>query len=279
MFVRAGLIVVFAGVIGVPAVSQPVPGSGGTVPAEAAQLAQSCSAHKFETTVKFTKDGQTRRSNVKLCGTLGQTDAQWMTTLRDAANKVRISDSMPPEAQQQVIAAIEAELARLEAQIASTRSATTLTLPRKMAEAPPSARAPLPEYSSLPPLPPPLPARTAAATSSAIAALPPVPPRLTIRCALTTDLRDPEPCATIEENTRLEIRAEENLPSGLQLRFLRKGELRGTISLAAMRPGQTLRVRTPQKLCTGVVRSSAQIEIVKGAGQVVDTRGPFDLRC
>lgn len=271
--------------------------AGGNAPVDQV-LAQSCSAHKFETKVQFTAaNGERRQSNVKMCGTLGQTDAQWANTLRDAAKKVRTNDSMPEEAKQQVIAAISAELVRLDAGSGAAAPATGFALtpagPRETA--PPSAGG-LPGYSSFQPLPPPIApaapatAITANAASSGVASaatmmLPAIPPpRLTILCGLTTDLRDPGPCSTLERTTQLQVRADESLPAGLQLRFVRKGDIRGSINLAPMRQGQTVMLRTPSKLCAGVLRTTAQIEIVKvggasGAGQLLDKRGPFDLRC
>ena len=262
-------------------------------------VAQSCTAHKFETKVQFTApNGERKQSNVKMCGTVGQTDAQWANTLRDAARKVRSSDSMPEEAKQQVIAAITAEVVKLDASSSAVAPVTAFTLPRAGArEAAPSSGGGLEGYSSFQPLPLPIapaapaPSTTSASSSGAIASvaattmLPTIPPpRLTILCGLTTDLRDPGPCTTLERTTQLQVRADENLPAGLQLRFVRKGDIRGSINLAAMRRGQSVMLRTPSKLCAGVLRTTAQIEIVKvggasGTGQLLDRRGPFDLRC
>ena len=262
-------------------------------------LTQSCSAHKFETKVQFTApNGERRQSSVKMCGTVGQTDAQWANTLRDAAKKLRTNDSMPEEAKQQVIAAITAEVAKLDASAAAIAPVTAFTLPKASTRevAPSTAGGGLEGYSSFQPLPPPIPPSASTTTTSALGStvaagtgattmLPAIPPpRMTILCGLTTDLRDPGPCTTLERTTQLQVRADENLPPGLQLRFVRKGSLRGSINLAAMRQGQTVMLRTPSKLCAGVLRTTAEIEIVKvggtsGAGQLLDKRGPFDLRC
>jgi hypothetical protein len=288
-------IAIAAPLVAQPA-SQPDPAADPTPVDEV--LAQSCSAHKFETKVQFTAaNGERKQSNVRMCGTVGQTDAQWANTLRDAARKVRSNDSMPEEAKQQVIAAITAEVAKLDGPSAAIAPVTAFTLPKS----PPSEKAPsgaegLAGYSSFPPLPPPVAASpstpvadsaqssgttvpAASATSVATPLLPLIPPpRLTILCGLTTDLRDPGPCSTLERTSVLQVRADENLPAGFELRFVRKGTIRGSINLAAMRHGQTVMLRTPSKLCAGVLRTTAQIEIVK-AGAVVDKRGPFDLRC
>ena len=45
-------------------------------------------ARKFETTVEAVVDGKKRGSKVRLCGKEGQTDADWASTLKDAAKKV-----------------------------------------------------------------------------------------------------------------------------------------------------------------------------------------------
>jgi hypothetical protein len=256
--------------------------------ADAAKLLESCSAHKFETVVQFTgTNGKRRQSKVKLCGTEGQTNAQWAVTLRDAARKVGSNASMAPEARAQVIAAIEAELAKIEPLKPSSAAATTLTLPRDSAKAALSPSAPagrLPEYSSLPPLPAPV--AVSAAGSAAATAMPPlIAPRLTVRCKLANEVGEAGSCATMEKATQLLVRADENLPAGLRLRFLRKGDERGEVYLTAMTQGQTLRVRPPQALCAGIIRSSAQIQVVQGGaggsgtGQLVQTLGPYELRC
>ena len=54
-------------------------------PADAKALIDTCAAHKFETIVSdVTADGQPKKSRVKLCGQPGQTDAEWIATLKDA---------------------------------------------------------------------------------------------------------------------------------------------------------------------------------------------------
>ena len=82
----------------------------------------------------------------------------------------------------------------------------------------------------------------------------------------------------LEPGTRLSIRADENLPSGIKLRFLRRGEARGEIALAAMRQGQSVQLRLPDKLCVGVSSSKVEIQVL-GSGRVVETLGPYNLRC
>lgn len=283
MTMRLALLAAATAVFAVGVKAQPLPSPDAPSP-DVAALVQSCSAHKFETVVQFTKDGNRRQSKVKLCGTVGQTDAQWAGTLRDAANKIMLNEDMPMEGRQQVAAALKAELARLDAASASGTGVASLKLPRetlKIASLPPPV-APVSssrDYTALPPLPAPITAASSTAAASAGAVARPLPPRLTIRCLSPSDFGAVGSCATMEKDTLLAVRADESLPAGLRLRFLRKGDERGEVTLAAMRQGETLRVRPPARLCTGVVRSSAQIQIVKGGDQVLNTLGPYELRC
>ena len=283
MTMRLALLAAATAVFAVSVAAQPLPSPDAPSP-DVAALVQSCSAHKFETIVQFTKDGNRRQSKVKLCGTVGQTDGQWAGTLRDAANKIMLNEDMPMEGRQQVAAALKAELARLDAASASGTGVASLKLPRetlKIASLPPPV-APVSssrDYTALPPLPAPITAASSIASASAGAVARPLPPRLTIRCLSPSDFGAAGSCATMEKDTLLAVRADESLPAGLRLRFLRKGDERGEVTLAAMRQGETLRVRPPARLCTGVVRSSAQIQIVKGGDQVLNTLGPYELRC
>ena len=70
-----------------------------------AKLVQSCDAHKFETVVG--------ESKVKLCGVEGQSDAEWIETLRDAIKKLEANKDMPADKREQIVAAIKSEIARL----------------------------------------------------------------------------------------------------------------------------------------------------------------------
>ena len=269
-----------------PAAAGPEAATTDTSSNDVAALVESCSAHKFETVVRFTVDGKQHQSKVRLCGQAGQSDSQWAKTLRDAAKKLQANESMAPEARQQAIAAINAEILKLESGSAEfAMPATNLTLPRDtakitgVAQGPPAGR--LPEYSSLPPLPAPTATVAASAANAAAAVAGPPAPRMTIRCLLPSDNGAAGTCATMEKGTLLSVRADEKLPAGLRLRFLRKGNDRGEVTLAAMNAGQTIRVIPPARLCLGVVRSSAEIEIIApgGTSAPVTRLGPYELVC
>jgi hypothetical protein len=66
------------------------------------------------------------------------------------------------------------------------------------------------------------------------------------------------------------------------LRFVRRGDDRAEVVLVPLRRGQTQRFTLPPRVCQGVAGSQVEIQVVRAAGsspQVVDTRGPYELRC
>ena len=84
-----------------------------------------------------------------------------------------------------------------------------------------------------------------------------------------------EECGDVYQNTVFTIRADELLTGGTSLRFLRKGDDRGDVELAQMKPGQTVRIALPKRVCTGVNRSTLEIQVLRrpqgsAAPQVVD---------
>lgn len=283
------MIVLLALLIGVQA--EPSAAAGG-VDSESAAVIANCTARKFETTVQVTVRGKPKSSKVKLCGEPGQTDAEWRRTLTDAVGKVAGNPKMSPAVKDQIIAALNLEIAKLPLADGlklpgpltglTLPPATGLTLPpvtaptpRRPIAAPSSDRA---EYSALPPLPAPRPAAAAL-----LATAPRLPaPRLTLRCLSTSRLSTEDECDLLERETLLTVRAGEDIATGTSLRFLRRGDARGEIDLPPLRAGQSRRFSLPPELCAGVAGSRVQIEVVRAAGngsQVVDTRGPFELRC
>jgi hypothetical protein len=246
--------------------------------------AESCDAHKFETTVKNEVDGKALASKVKLCGKEGQTDAEWATTLKDAAKKVEATEGMPQAVKDQIIGALNVEVSKIEGAIAAASAppvttAITGDLPEKIVA--PTVRPP--EYTTLPPLPKKAPAVAVNLSPRKPGPPPPIRPRLTIRCVAPGEPGSGGPCLELGRNTQVTVRADENFAAAYRLRFLRRGNERGEVALGQMRQGQLLRFKTPKDLCTGVVRSNVEIEILGKDGsnrpQVADTLGPFDLRC
>jgi hypothetical protein len=250
-------------------------------------LMQSCSAHKFETTVRYVAAGTTHSSKVKLCGTAGQSEAEWIGTLEDAADKIRADADMPPAKRDKIVAALTAEIARVQSGAAPAAATASILPSLKTADPTPPARDPLSGYTVFKPLPPPPPPRksasVAAGTVAAAAAAPALPaPQLTIRCGDLINRRVDETCTSLEPETVLMVRADEKLPAGLSLRFMRRGDARGEVALARLAQGQSVRVRPPKALCAGIVHSSAEIQLLRqgsGGESVVDTMGPYELRC
>ena len=246
--------------------------------AEVKALVQNCDAHKFETTIHVSVGGQVKQSKVRLCGTDGQSDADWIATLKDAVKKTADNPSMAPAVREQVVAAVNAEIERLSspqgltaggsglAGLSTVRSRPNVPLSRDYGALPP-----LPTESSVPP------PSLLTQGGSAVPA-----PRLTLRCALPGSEDRPSECDSVGANTILVVRADEAFPSGVAMRFVRKGDARAELDLPAMQAGQTRSVRLPPAVCAGVVRSSLEIQARGGGasnGAQGGTVGEYELRC
>jgi hypothetical protein len=262
------------------------------------QLLQNCDAHKFETTVEAVVDGHPDKKRVKLCGKDGQSDADWIGTLKDAIVKLEANPKMDPGVRQQIVKAINAEIARIEMTAGTA-------MPKARNREASAARSISSDYSALPPLPatpPPPPSVLAPAASAglesaasgepvqvapsaaapvatAAATLPVGPaPKLRFDCDSPAELGGPAPCAGFSRDTLLTIRAQDNLPPGVTIRFLRNGEKRAEVELAEMKRGKSLRIALPRAVCAGVGDGSLDLKIVQN-GAVVKSDGPYALRC
>jgi hypothetical protein len=241
-------------------------------------LVQNCDAHKFETVIELNAGGTVKHSRVKLCGTEGQSDADWIRTLKDAVAKTNANAQMPASARSQIVAAIGAEIARLEGKAAPVNTAS-LPPPRS---APKTAA--LDEYGSLPPLPnnPPPPVHVLPGGSAALPFL--ARPRMSFICFTPGELGE-GPCTDFARDTLLTVRADEDLPSGTSLRFVRSGESRADVELAQLRRGKSMRIPLPPEVCSHAGGGRLEIRIVRSvptAGaprQEVGDDGPYNLRC
>ena len=281
------------------------------------QLMQSCDAHKFETIVHAIVDGQPRDSKVRLCGIEGQSDADWIKTLKDAIGKLQANKDMASTVRDQIITAINGEIARISIIGSGAVSAAT------------AERAPMPEtqlsrdYSSLPPLPPPLqtsippeasvqaesdklppPRKTPAAPAPVerdYAQLPPLPttpaavspaltrpslvsavaPRLSFGCDAPGEMTSDAPCADFERETMLTIHARDDVPAGTSLQFVRNDRSQAELPLDGLRRGGALRTALPAAVCRGFASGKLELRIVRGEGgsEVLSTDGPYSLRC
>lgn len=256
------------------------------------QLMRNCDAHKFETIVTALVDGQPHQSKVRLCGKDGQSDAEWIGTLKDAIAKLNADKSMATAVRTQIVTAIKSEIARLEIGQAGTlkqQTASVLPPPRPR---PPVAERLADEYSSLPPLPatpPPPPhvigpgalpmsATSAERTAIALPLAAGPPPKLSFACYSPGDVGGDSPCAEFAPDTMLTISAAEDIGRGMHLRFARNGEQRAEIDLPQLRRGSSLRVALPREVCAGVSDGRLNLELVKD-GELVKSDGPYSLRC
>lgn len=247
---------------------------------EQAELARRCSARKFETTVIL--PGRTSASNVRICGEEGQSDAEWLETLKDSARKTEASAEMEPDVKEQILAALKAEIELIEAALAPPAFEKSLESFALTPE-PAPMREPAPQYSSVPPLPAPKRTAPVALSGSSLRGgpvaqpKPPVPrPRLSIACALPGETA--ADCEELEIETRIVVRAGEPLAAGTKLRFVRGTNARAELDLAGLQSGQSLRSKLPGRVCAGVMRGKVTIEVLN-KGQVADSLGPYRLRC
>jgi hypothetical protein len=253
------------------------------VSADRQAFLDACAARKFETIVQVVEDGEKLGKKVTLCGKVGQSDGDWLATLKDAAAKTEANADMAPEVKGQIVTALKLEINRLEA-AAATKA---VTLPKPIEAAPDVSERT--EYSVLPPIPDAsrraaaTPAREPVKLSARAASEPPLPPvrkpRLTIKCLMPGEAGGGTICAALERDTLIMVRADEDLASSASLRFLRRGDAKGVVELAQLRQGQMVRSKLPAQLCAGVASSKVQIEVLAGGGQVVDRLGPYRLHC
>lgn len=248
-------------------------------PAAVKELVQNCDAHKFETTIHLIgPDGKPKDSKVRMCGIEGQSDAEWIRTLKDAVGKTSAS-SMPQAAKEQIVAAVNAEIERLSMPDLKLPQGPDIGKLPKAAAAKPAV--PLNrDYDALPPLP-------TASNVTPPNVLGPGPltvpiARVTLRCALAGDEDRPTDCDSIDKDTVLVLRADDAFPAGLAVRFLRHGDERAELTVPALRPGQTAMLHLPAPVCAGVVRSKLEIQALGAnapTGTPGGTVGEYDLRC
>jgi hypothetical protein len=252
-------------------------------------------------------------SRVKMCGVEGQSDAEWIGTLKDAVAKLEANTEMAASTRDQIITAVKAEIARLEGETSKPAAAPDLPAARPVE----SSNALTSDYSILPPLPnnppprahvlppaeeaaevaappanvvqanetkpvettiaPPVETAVAPPVAQAQPATPVTKPRLTLSC-ISPEFPAGGECVTLTRDTVLRVRAGEDVAAGLSLRFLRNGAERGAIELGSLRSGQSINYRFPSQVCSGVVSAEVQLDIVRN-GQRVDHRGPYLLHC
>ena len=264
----------------------------------AEQLIRNCNAHKFETVVRQVVDGKPSQSNVKLCGKEGQTDADWIGTLKDAVKKVSANKQMDPEVRDQIVDALTAEIARIDgpAALPSRDSAENKSVldgisplppipapkPAQSAMLPPPRKtapaAPAGQYAVLPPLPaaPTVPTQVLSAGSAAFGPLLPRP-RMSISC-YTPGISSEGPCTGFTRDTLVIVQAGEDLPAATSVRFVRDGDPMADVTVAQLRKGKSIRFAVPTDVCRHAVGGRLELKIVR-SGQEVGTEGPYNLNC
>lgn len=254
-------------------ISSPVPA--------ASKLTADCGAHQFQTKVQVIgADGKLQEKTVRMCGFHGQSDADWITTLKDAVKKTADNPSIPTAAKDQIIIAVNGEIVRLlhpglgiaaGPDISKLPKRNVMPFPAEPLSRDYGALPPLPTVSSVPP-------PHLLGPGGAIAAQ----ARLNLRCATLGDEDRPSACDILDKETVLVVRADEAFPSGLAMRFVRHGDERAQLDLPPMKSGETRVLRIPARVCAGVVRSKIEIQAIGAnapTGTIAGTVGEYDLRC
>lgn len=251
---------------------QPGSGQGETVEAtdpNAARIVADCSARKFESSIEIDKNGQKRLTRFKLCSAKDSDDAAWVKMLQDAKAKIAAHPDISPESKASIAAQLDIEIAKYGA------ARPVPTMPVAVMQTPSIWTTDPPPVKPAPPATAPAATVMAAPVASASIA---AKPRLTIRCLEPGESGAGSACSSLNRATRLQVRADADLGQGVSLRFLRRGDMRGEIALAQMHQGELYRSKLPPELCSGVASSKVEIQVM-GGKQVVDTLGPYNLRC
>lgn len=263
-------------VVAVPALAQDEPGPA---PAPAADVSNfdlakekvvDCAGEKFV----FAWGAGARPTKVTLCSDKGASTREVVTMLEDAAVKIEQTESISQDRRNAIAQQIRAKIAELTGAKPQTPApaASAQAAPAPDPLAPASAPAAAEQSVAVPPVQP-----VTAPARPAPPRLAPKP-RLTFSCYTPGDIGSGGPCTLLGRETRLTVRSDAAVPGGIDLRFVRSGQVRGDIALGAMRKGQSQRLVIPRELCSGVSEAEAEIHVVSD-GQVVDTLGPYLLRC
>ena len=254
--------------------AQTIPAAAPAAETEAAKKIAACEGEKFEFAA-----GEPRPTKITLCSDKGASKDELVRMFESAATKIEQLEKLPQDRR-------EALVSQLKAKIIEVRARNDFAGPLPSIAPPPVLRSeigPKPEYAQLPPMPAPV--RTPVASLAATTPVMSFPkPRLTLQCTTPGEISESGPCIIFARDTMLTVRADENLAGGTSLRFLRRGDLRAEVALSQLRKGQSRRIQLPRELCAGVTGSKIEIQVVRtagaaSAGQVVDTRGPYLLRC
>ena len=233
----------------------------------AATTVSKCGGRQFEASAEGMIGGELKRRRITLCAAPGENDAQWTVRLENAVVWVRAQKDLSDPVKDQLIAELRGEIGKVRGQ------SSALIAPRL-----PAGDA---LVATVPPMPPPLPRATLSASSLvALPKLARVP--LTIRCLAAGERGAGGSCDRLYTDTVFAVHADATLAKPATLRFLRRGETRAEVPIAALRQGQTVRVKLPSALCNRVTGTVVTIQILARDSTIAragDEAGPFRLRC
>jgi hypothetical protein len=231
-----------------------------------------CGGRQFEASAEGMIGGELKRRRITLCGAPGESDAQWTARLENAVLWVRAQKDLSDPVKDQLIAEIRGEIAQGRVR----RPSAVLSSPAL----PAADRL----VATVPPMPPPLPSPSLSTlslrTAPKLARLP-----LTIRCLDAGEPGAGRRCDNLYPETVFAVHADANLAKPAILRFLRRGETRAEVPVAALRQGQSARVKLPPAVCSRVTGSVVTIQVLARdttnvlSNRVAEELGPFRLRC
>lgn len=245
----------------------PSPPAAEVAPEVAAQKVLQCEGEKFV----FAWGAGSNPTKVTLCANKGASREETIAMLEEAASKLESNTSIAEDRRIPIVQQIRGKVAEL-------RGVETASAP----VAKPVAVQPLsvPGITSLKPIAPPPPAppaaQAASTASSSVLLLP--KPKLSFECYTPGDIGVGGPCVALNRETRMTVKAGEAIPAATSLRFARNREFRAEIAIGPMRKGQSKRLMVPRQVCGGVVDTEIEIQVARG-NHVVDTRGPYLMRC
>lgn len=238
------------------------------VPAEdAARKVIQCEGEKFV----FAWGAGSNPTRVTLCGKKGATREETMALLEEAAAKLEQSTTISEDRRIALVQQIRGKVAEIKG----------VEAPKPVASAPIAAGpVTVPGVTPLKPIVPkpvvPSALSAASAASTSVLLLP--KPRLSFECYTPGDIGVGGPCVALNRDTRLTVRAGEPIPAATSLRFTRNREFKAEIAIGPMGKGQSRRLMIPRQVCGGVVETEIEVQVARG-NHVVDTRGPYLMRC
>ena len=244
---------------------------------ERVALVNACGDHKFEAMVEI-DPVKHRSTRVKLCSKPGSTDAEWVKTLNAAIAQMELR-TMPAAARDQLIAQLQTEAAKYD-QLAASKSAiigsSAIDLGKGSFSDPGNDPQVPFAVTSLPPLPNPKGRATLAKAPALLAK----PIRVSIKCLARGETGKGASCDYFDKNTVLVMTAIAGLDDGATIRFLRKGEDRGTVEIGSLGVGEARRVPLPAGICKNISYSKIEIQLLAPKATAAGaTLGPYGLRC